>query len=781
MNSRKLHQSAPFAEPFRLLFVLAVSLPFAALLTALLIRILPVQDPIDVVGVPLIQGYSEQREQLLYYLFFAALCLVAMIVGRFHLSIPRIGTDPAVWAAGLLLLIAGGTRGFYYSLLLFPTCLLVSFGLGSYLQDMHRPPTWRILASIAASLVFAFFSSTTLKVVVKTVFSPLLLAVLALIGVILWYGFRHRFAGFVNAVRFLGSKASTLSDKYPLRAGFLLLVACYIANPGLEWRIIPLSMFGMLLGACVSSDGRFLSPLRTPYIVPIVALAWIYLLTYRPMEPHQVTSFWLSGVMVTLLAWPALGKKILNVKAGLAKYEGHWHEGRLWLLALSVPFAIVNFWVGCTLSLVLAAVCVSQHRPARFRVGLLFSLLLMVIFLPTQLDAPQEVDPLHDGQILSALQEWDRGRLLYAEVFPLRTYHFSLAVLGRGIFPPTLEGFYVTQRLVMGLHVGGSFLLALRMDPLDPLGDGHCRALSSPGREPRDDDRLGVCAKRCIYGLPLSPSKRCAAASSSSGECSFAVVLLSAACGYDAFISTVAAFTLASYFRAQDGNRRLPQQIAVQILHALAVASLLCLIPTACLMVWQGLPSATAYWKLLFDNLRHVNAFYGLPLSPSHGVLRRAILGAGLLATWIAGSICFWRTMGGTKRQSAVFLSVFAFFIFQRVLGRSADSNFVCMSFLSINLFAIGAFEVVSHLRLRGIRNIGTDRTLIGLSATVLFLWMLPIDRLSTPWSLYQQIDRIHNEWDRPRVWACVGWPRRNSSPTMREPPIFLMTIFTTR
>ncbi|MAG92204.1 MAG: hypothetical protein CMJ48_00415 [Planctomycetaceae bacterium] len=65
----------------------------------------------------------------------------------------------------------------------------------------------------------------------------------------------------------------------------------------------------------------------------------------------------------------------------------------------------------------------------------------------------------HDGQILSAVCEFETGKTLYTQVFPLRSFQFFISWLGRHLLPRTVEGYFLVGQLLAFLPlVGGSLL-----------------------------------------------------------------------------------------------------------------------------------------------------------------------------------------------------------------------------------------------------------------------------------------------------------------------------------
>ena len=83
---------------------------------------------------------------------------------------------------------------------------------------------------------------------------------------------------------------------------------------------------------------------------------------------------------------------------------------------------------------------------------------LMLAFLPRR---PQTtLDPFHDGQILSAVWEFESGRPLFTEVFPLRTYEFFLIWLSRRFLDPSLASFFIAKHLLDALPIAGVCLLS---------------------------------------------------------------------------------------------------------------------------------------------------------------------------------------------------------------------------------------------------------------------------------------------------------------------------------
>src|SRR5262249_44792566 len=98
---------------------------------------------------------------------------------------------------------------------------------------------------------------------------------------------------------------------------------------------------------------------------------------------------------------------------------------------------------------------VARRRPApraRARSAWAIAGVSLLAHLPGPPATPT-LDAFHDGQILSAVWEFEQGRTLFAEVFPLRNYEFFYTWLTRRLLEPSIANYFMTQRATEFLPV----------------------------------------------------------------------------------------------------------------------------------------------------------------------------------------------------------------------------------------------------------------------------------------------------------------------------------------
>ena len=369
------------------------------------------EDPIDVVGRPLVDGYSERSESIQWIVFLAATAiLTAWFIRRLPSSwfsrIAPLACVPqvlALWQStwlGLALYVA-------VAITIFALAKRSSFAVGFVVWLAAYPwITWDMSVAVtlttplALTAVFAVWAANASvrngsRIVVAT-------AVMLLVAVGGWEQAKIFAVG--AAVVFLGARCS--SDRSPFLQG--------------PW-----------LTACL-----------------LLATPWIWIALKND----------LSGVHAGLLlaagaGWGMIGE--IGATAGHASADGFLvdRRGDFRDRCCRLPTAVCRrrAHAGCSGCGASAAVVACRQCS--------IAALLPIAFLSAG-PIRREFDPFHDGQILAAVMEFDAGRKLYAEVFPLRSYEFYLACIANRFLAPGGPAYWWLEHALQFLPLAGAYLLA---------------------------------------------------------------------------------------------------------------------------------------------------------------------------------------------------------------------------------------------------------------------------------------------------------------------------------
>lgn len=645
------------------------------------VGMLPFQDPVDVVGVPLTTGYSERSEQMAFYAFLAVSLAGSFVCWPLWQCCPDrlvCGIGAAVlWCA----LIRALPTAWYPLLLLLEMSALgwISFRLRSCGPD-RLLPLWLIsvylwgwtyeqgrnsLGNPPTLFVFLVLSVTFL-IVMARLFRP---GMLDRVWPYIWLGTAgvevaiHAWhtsneahmvvlGAFVFLVACHGQALRELWDRARRRPWLWalgLLAVCSFQRPDLmnRWQCFWSALNGALIGLSLSMAGcdpRFsINPVQ---LWDRTGLPWILLLFVPVVAQVWRPPLWFGSVLFGAL---------------------------LWLLLLPRPL---------------------RHRA---RMGTVLTLLLVLMGLP-RIFWSNFVDTFHDGQILSAVWEFEAGRQLFEEVFPLRTAEFFLAWIARKIFPPTLAGSTVFFQFAPPLCMAGAGLAAYAWTrfPLWSLATGLlvCPWFSEYFCGIREGLLLlfmGIAAEllrqpdwRCW--LPLIP-----------------LGVLSCFGGFDmltAFVPPLGAALLLAPGSRFGGRRRNPWRAGPVVAAVWGVMPLMLF--TLIVAVWQGKAAAQAFWSIFFDFSRNYNAFYGLPFYVLRREIPYLVLGLGALGLFAAGGALAWPTMTSSRRRTWLFLLLSTFMFCHRALGRS-DFTHVTSPFASLLLlWSLILFEATRRLSRAG-------------------------------------------------------------------------------
>ena len=352
--------------------------------------------------------------------------------------------------------------------------------------------------------------------------------------------------------------------------------------------------------------------------------------------------------------------------------EARWEKG-VPILAV-VGLVLTNLsrpWFGALIAGSALVMVVTRPRPCWRPVGA-FALagVLMLAILPGPPDTT--IDPFHHGQILESVWEFESGRPLYSEVFPLRSFEFFLTWLARRVAKPTLANFFITDHLLDSLPMAGVCLLTFAWTRSLPWS--FATALGA-ATYPPTSGRMGLPLLAAALGIAVFRSRR---------RRNLAWIAIggwvAALLGFDILIPLIGAslltIAIAGPPRPSHGRGASVPTTTRIVLERLGAAVLLLLATMVpflfILALWQGERAAFAYCWLLIDNARNLPAFYGLPL-PWNDLGARLLITSGLvlIGSWVAVGTRAWPYLDGSRRRIWLFLVVIYVLIAHRGHGRS--------------------------------------------------------------------------------------------------------------
>jgi len=371
-------------------------------------------DPVEVVGRPLVDGFSEKAESTAWAIFLTATAVVSSVAVR---RLWPIGVEALLPLLVPVPFVLAFWRGSWMGMILYLTAVIASFGAGGRVSFIFGFLVWAI--------TFPWLAWQE-PVVVAVLLSPLSAAA----GVV--HAFRSRFP-FVNvakAVLVLTATAFTTTTLETATATGIGAAAWFLGmrsgGRGFRFR------HGSWLAASA---------------VAVAPLLWLDLcLPYGD-----------AGPAVLLLAGAGLAAMAADIRRPTIAWGNvHPHSAGVAAATILTAFAWGRPWCAAILTPAFAAAWFA--RPG-WRNAWLIAALLPMAFLSAG-PAPRPFDPFHDAQVLSAVGEMSRGRTLYADVFPLRGYEFFLAWIGNRFLPASLSAYAWTTQVLQFLPLGGAALLA---------------------------------------------------------------------------------------------------------------------------------------------------------------------------------------------------------------------------------------------------------------------------------------------------------------------------------
>lgn len=670
----------------------------------------PLKDPLDVVGVPLLTGYSESREQ---WSWFAFSVLTPVLVIALSSVVTKVSRD--------LLYLLGGVG------LLIPLCL------PAWSQCPQSLPA-ATLAGIAGFLAGATCGR-------KLKWSAAWANCVVVCGVAVWAaGFPElpmilvsHWIGFL-IVAIGGLSFCWLHKRLPTgwvgphcrwpHLAAALVVVCGTAASSPKKLLLGLAgaaVFG--LGMSARPAGRLLSAFAgCAWIASVAVLAGVlystpFWATAGTIAPMLAVAGGAAGAAVLTMVLPAQ----LAVRASAMVADSRLPVRLTWsAVTTMVLMGMFKPWLALVTVTAAIATWFGETR-RRLNCPMFFAVSVVLLFLVLPSGVQSGLDSFHDGHILSAVWEFESGKALYSEVFPLWSFNFFVTWLSSRIFGLSVSGYFFGTSVLCFLPVVGAYLLAFAWTR--SLAWSFATALAV------------ACCPELIgrFGVHLLFAAVAVGALRSASRINLIWFIAAgppaALAGYDVFVSFVGAAVVAVLFGGPPGQgRRRGVMPTLKNLGWAMVMALAMVIPfTVLVSLWQGPRAATAFWSLLLDNARHHSAFAGLPLPWSKEWLRPLMFSAlAVVGLWGGVGTALWPRASGSRQRAWMFLLVQFTLMATRGLGRSDRPHLTALVYPSLVLASIALFECLRFLKRSGVRNLFTDPRAVAFSVAAAACWLTP-------------------------------------------------------
>lgn len=701
-----------------------VALSIAGWAGALVLRWQPVDDAPGIVGVPLVDGYSEASESAALGVFVAICVLVGVAGRRWRVGASTTAIEWTLCVAGSLALIGLTTAGRSVGPMNLLLGLCLCGAAGAVLAKSR-------LDSLLARLTMVCLAGALSISVQPALFVELgwwrasgLLGVL--VGTEAWLRRRERLA-FASALE--------ITMRW---FGVGVIVSLATAQTlEIVWALLGAAAFTVVWGC--SGDRRLalavaLAGLLCLFSADLRDSAWVY-----PIRPLvcSLSGGAAAGIVVLLTGTGSSHQPFSRLARATRAVTG------LVVTVLFVLAVVSNPWAA---AVVLTGWLAWRGRNGRPGLRTLLSVAaLWLAFLRIDFGTMlRPVDSFHEGQLISGVWEFDHGRTLFDECAPLRFFDFWMAWISEHIWPKDLVSFRAVFELAEPIGPIGVFLLVLAV-----TRSGRWSLLTAilSGLIFADDYRVGVAlvgvamvlwfGRRAIgtrlIGLILATS-------------------LSAWLGFDVLATVFAASLAAIVTSARLPNNGSWRRLCASTgLEAGAFVVGFVGLHSAIVAIAQGPRSAVAYWTLLADYSRYYQAFYGMPIEWSYSETRWDLVPFGLaLGVWLTVSAWAWKRLLPRERQIAAVLAFTSLVIAQRAIGRSDSGHLAAVAYPTLILTSIALRRVTEG-------TVGRRFPIGGWSEYAFLLLVLVVAITSTP--LEGPITSLR-QWREAAKNCEISWPQ---------------------
>jgi hypothetical protein len=408
------------------------------------------------------------------------------------------------------------------------------------------------------------------------------------------------------------------------------------------------------------------------------------------------------------------------------------------VVGLLLGLALYRPWFGGVLLAVVGVLLLAGPRADRRGWLAVVSLAGVLLAVLPRATVTNVVDGFHDGQIISAVWQWEQGERLYCDVFPLRSVEFWLAWVGRRIFPDSVSMYQWMQTAPAFLAVFGVGWASFAATHSALCGVASAMIALQWGRF---DFRAGLAC--FLLGCILITLRQ-----------HFVVRwmgltllgIFGGLSGFDLLVPLMMATILGEAFAPASAGIRFQR---------MGTALLLITLPwTIVLAMTQGWDSAWEFWRLLHDFASDYPAFYGLPLPWSDGEHSRWLI-TGMLSvgTWAVTGPAGCRGARDAERTWATLL-IFPVFYFMRGIGRSDASHIDCVFYPTVVLALTFSWNALRRPPVRWRRG-------GALAAVAMGAWFTPMNSTNPMQVLdqFHDIQRHPEPWPQPDPWIQARTP----------------------
>ena len=696
-----------------------------------------IHDPPGVVGQPVIDGYSERSEQLAWFFFWSAPFLVSMAVSMGL----RYASVQFIRRIGLAILLAIPTvtvvsDHMKHELWMLVTVVITVATVGvrlsrSEVTRTHQQWEFGLWGMVFLCLMDRHYGHLWSVFQVPAVLAAAIIGLLSFGWALhrrrrwrealtrCWQGIRHsEWASVVLLLTSLFMLTTAELTAFPL----ILLVWCAVRS-GTKCQAVngfTVSIKWLCIVVCV--------------IVTATWANWNFTYQFGFGSALLLSTLAAATTVMVFRREQWLEKRTKNVNSLLLLRKP------LTLIVAAgtaIPLVLLSWWAALVTGIIVFTGRFRRSSP-RFVQALLAAVGLLVAFVCRLSLQKSNVDPFHDGQILSAVWEFESGRSLYSEVFPLRSFEFFVAWLGRMFLPQTFEAYRGFYDLFMFLPLAGGLLFGFVWTRSLIWGLAAGLAIGTQPMFARQGALLILAA--VTLEILRSDHRRHWLLLAIPG-------FLCSLYGFDAIgsvgLAAVGCVFLSAEWR-EPGGASFLKFMAVRRFRDTFVVLLSFVLPFSLMLAVFIEPQALAnYWALFADNARHLNAFYGMPVSIAALVNHRSVMPMFVfLVLWNAVYGSVHSRMSESKRRKWVFVSLFVFLASLRAVGRSDMGHFDCVIYPAVMLAILLLFEFTCFVRRLGLRNTYTNRSVVAAAISVIAAWNIP-HIAGNPFLLYSQYQSL--------------------------------------
>lgn len=679
-----------YAELLALALKTLIAATVATVVGFVLLRVVPFTDPIDIVGPPLMRGYSELAEQWALYGFWLALITTGLAMNAVPIDWKSVAAQRAGGIALLLLahapLLAKAPMGMPVYVWMWTVVYLCGGGASHVLSRGFGALRWPWLALLVWC---CGFHGAVLELQHDPALAVRLALALMLMAIALYY-WGHR----------VGPALSQAIMAVVIVA--MLRTMRYASFYDLWLGLSAAAAYGLGAAARQRQRSLFLHPLWLLFVVWTAATAY-YFVKMQGVWPQVFRG--LGGVgLAAAIHWLLRESSAAERLAGIIPVIRNRLSGgpAIWLFG---SFSAAWFWRPSHVAhlhprlAAMVAICFglfvilhwSRSRRPRWWSGIVVAAFLSAALVPVLNFLP--LDHFHDGYNLSCAWAFESGSALYTEILPIRSYQFFVTWLSRQCLPQTVDAYLLTFSVLQVLPVLGAFALSLVWTRGSLPWSTATAIVVTTASELDSRQAVHLLLAAGMLGVLRRDQRR-------TGWLIAVASIVAGCCGFDTLCPFAMAMTLTAFCVP---NAPLTEQRPAFLRRVLRAtqAAVLSVVPfSAFIAAWQGWDSALEHWRILRDFSTSFNVFSGLPINWYFSNTRFLIVfGLTALAVWVSFGIGAWRGMSPDRRRGWLFLMIQFGFLLHRSVGRSDESHLRDLALPSAVLLSLGAFDLVRSLR----------------------------------------------------------------------------------